>query len=151
MDDSLGVKLEDAVIPVIYVGFLQETTENHTASTLLLGKLFGKEDHAHEIVDFYVEHRSAVTTKIDEILKTQSRPNLYIEVGMMGASDFGNSFDNHYSCGGIAYLSDGQQLVFIAQTLFKLPHILIIDEPSSALELNRQFQLMEMIKNITEE
>lgn len=110
MDDSLGARLQDAGIPVIYVDFHQETIENHTASTLLMGKLFDKENRAQEIVDFYVEHRNAVTAKIDEILKNQSRPNLYIEVGMMGASDFGNSFDNHYSWGGIAYLSGGNSI-----------------------------------------
>jgi len=52
----------------------------------------------------------------------------------------------------ISALSGGQrQLVFIAQTLIKEPKILILDEPTSALDLNRQFRLMDFLKDITHE
>lgn len=110
VDDSVGPKLEAVGIPPVYVDFHQETVENHTASTLLLGKLFGRESRAQEIVDFYTEHRCAVEDRLEEILKTKPRPELYIEVGMMGPSDFGNSFDNSYSWGGIAYQSGGNSI-----------------------------------------
>ena len=105
LDESVGPRLEAAGIPVIYVDFHQETVENHTKSTLLLGTLFGKEERARELVDFYVEHRQAVTDKVGQLLQTKPRPSIYLEVGMMGPSEFGNSFDDHYSWGGIAYLS----------------------------------------------
>ena len=110
MDESVGPQLESVGSPVVYVDFHQVTVENHTASTLLLGKLFGREERAQEIVDFYTEHRNAVEEKLGELLKTEARPELYIEVGMMGPSDFGNSFDNHYSWGGIAYQSGGSSI-----------------------------------------
>ena len=110
LDESVGPRLEAAGIPVIYVDFHQETIENHTKSTLLLGKLFGKEERARELVDFYVAHRQAVTDRVEEILKTKPRPSVYLEVGMMGPSEFGNSFDNHYSWGGIAYLSGASSI-----------------------------------------
>ena len=110
LDDSIGPKLERAGIPVVYVDFHQETVENHTRSTRLLGKLFGKEQRAEELVEFYVSHREAVTTRVDELLQTQPRPTVYIEVGMMGPSEFGNSFDNSYSWGGIAYLSGASSI-----------------------------------------
>jgi iron complex transport system ATP-binding protein len=49
-------------------------------------------------------------------------------------------------------LSGGQrQLVFIAQTLVKEPKILILDEPTSSLDLSRQFKLMNMVQKITRE
>lgn len=110
VDESVKEKLSDVGIPVIYVDFHQETVENHTASTLLLGKLFDKEKRAQEIVDFYTSHRENVTHRIDAILKKQSRPNIYIEVGMMGPSEMGNSFNNQYSWGGIAYTSGANNI-----------------------------------------
>ena len=110
MDESLTAKLAAVDIPVIYVDFHQETVENHTASVLLLGKLFGKEERAREIADFYVSHREAISQRLEELLKTGQRPDLYIEVAMMGPSDFGNSFDNHYSWGGIAFQSGGNSI-----------------------------------------
>ena len=110
LDESVGPRLEAAGIPVIYVDFHQETIENHTKSTLLLGTLFGKEERAQELVDFYVDHRQAVTNRVEQLLKTRPRPSVYLEVGMMGPSEFGNSFDNHYSWGGIAYLSGASSI-----------------------------------------
>lgn len=52
----------------------------------------------------------------------------------------------------ISELSGGQQqLVFIGQTLIKNPKIILMDEPTSALDLNRQFYLMDLLKDITKE
>ena len=110
VDESLADRLNSVDIPVIYVDFHQETLENHTKSTLLLGKLFGREERAQEIVDFYTEHRNAIGTRIEKILQEQKRPELYIEVAMLGPSDFGNSFNNSYSWGGIAYQSGGNSI-----------------------------------------
>ena len=67
MDESLAAKLEAVGIPVIYVDFHQETLENHTASTQLLGKLFGREERARELVDFYTMHREAVSAAVGEL------------------------------------------------------------------------------------
>ena len=110
MDESAGPRLEAAGIPVIYVDFHRETVENHTASALLLGKLFGREERAAELVDFYTRHRQTVTERVEALLQTRERPDVYIEVAMMGPSEFGNSFDNSYSWGGICHLSGGSSI-----------------------------------------
>ena len=100
---EIQAKLEAAGIPVIYTDYHDETRENHIKTAEILGKLFGKEDRAKEMIDFYTEHRDKVESKVQELLKTKDRPSMYIEVGMGGPAEYGNSYSNDYMWGGIAY------------------------------------------------
>lgn len=57
---------------------------------------------------------------------------------------------DQFSQRGISELSGGQrQLVFIAQALVKNPELLVMDEPTSALDLNKQFHLLDFLKDET--
>ena len=57
---------------------------------------------------------------------------------------------DQFSKRGISELSGGQrQLVFIAQALVKNPELLVMDEPTSALDLNKQFHLLDFLREET--
>lgn len=58
----------------------------------------------------------------------------------------------HLSDCYISELSSGQrQMVSIAQALLKEPKVLLLDEPTSTLDLHHQIKTMEIIRNLTRE
>ena len=98
-------QLEQAGIPTIFIDYHAETIEKHTKSTLMLGKVLGKEERAQEIIDFYTEQVNTVYSRIEEIDKP--KPKVYVECGMNGPSEYGNTYGNYMwgalieKCGGI--------------------------------------------------
>ncbi len=72
-------KLAEAGIPVVFIDYHSETMENHVKSTLLLGKLLGKEKRAEEIVAFYKEQVEKVYSKLRNY--HGKKPKVYIEGG----------------------------------------------------------------------
>lgn len=110
VQESIQPKLEAAGIPVIYIDYHAETTENHTKSTELLGKLFGKESRAKELVDYYISHVTPVYDKVQKLLKTSERPKVYVECGSTGPTEYGNSYTNKYMWGGMIYNAGGTSI-----------------------------------------
>ncbi|EJO5346304.1 ABC transporter substrate-binding protein [Clostridium botulinum] len=84
-------KLNQAGIPVVFVNYHSQKTEDYTASTLLLGKVLGKEQRAKEVVAFYKNQVDKVYSKLKNIKKAE--PKVYIELGTKGGSStYGDSY-----------------------------------------------------------
>jgi iron complex transport system substrate-binding protein len=98
--------LKQAGIPIVYIDYLAETVENHSRSTRLLGKIFGKEERAEELVKFYVDNMNLITSRI----AGQRRPLVYIETGMEGPAIYGGTYSHNYSWGGMVAAAGGTSL-----------------------------------------
>jgi iron complex transport system substrate-binding protein len=110
LKEGLQEKIEKAGIPVIYMDYHAETMENHIASTKLLGKLFGKEDRAKEIVDWYKSHMDPLNEKIKTVVEKNGRPKVYIECAQKGRDEIGNSYGNNYMWGAMVYNVGGTSI-----------------------------------------
>ena len=95
-------KLDEAGVQTIYIDYHAENLEKHQKSIEAIGKALGKEDRAAEISKFYTDHVTKVLDRVKTINKP--KPTVYLEVGMKGSEEFGNSFSGNYSWGALATL-----------------------------------------------
>lgn len=95
-------KLDEAGVQTIYIDYHAENLEKHQKSIEAIGKALGKEERAAEISKFYTNHVTKVLDRVKTINKP--KPTVYLEVGMKGPEEFGNSFSGNYSWGALATL-----------------------------------------------
>lgn len=95
-------KLDEAGVQTIYIDYHAEQLDKHQKSIEAIGKALGKEKRAAEISQFYTDHVTKVLDRVKTIHKP--KPTVYIEVGMKGPEEFGNSFSGNYSWGALATL-----------------------------------------------
>ena len=95
-------KLDEAGVQTIYIDYHAENLEKHQKSIEAIGKALGKEERAVEISKFYTDHVTKVLDRVKTINKP--KPTVYLEVGMKGPEEFGNSFSGNYSWGALATL-----------------------------------------------
>ena len=96
-------KMDAAGIQTIYIAYHAEKLESHQKSIEAIGKALGKEERAAEINKFYTERVTRVLDRVSKINKP--KPTVYLEVGMNGPEEFGNSFSSNYSWGALATMA----------------------------------------------
>ncbi len=106
LGDTVG-KLEAAGIPVVVADYNAQTVEKHVASTLLIGKIVGREDRARELANGYA---AAVADVTDRVRKAGgNKPVVYVELGNKGADEYGNSYGSGM-WGGVVELAGGTNI-----------------------------------------
>lgn len=71
-------KLGKAGVPVVFIDFRRNATENTVPSLLLLGRLLGQEKRTAEFLDFYIQQMRKVTNVVDQI-SLEDKPLVFIE------------------------------------------------------------------------
>lgn len=107
IDGGYQDKFEAVDIPIIYIDFHAEVLEKHIQSMEIMGQMFGKEERAQELIDFYNSHVTPVYEKVEELLKTNERPVVHMEVGYKGPEGLPDSFASDYMWGKLVYLAGG--------------------------------------------
>lgn len=102
-ESDAKAKMDAAGIQTIYIDYHAEKLESHQKSIEAIGKALGKEERAAEINKFYTERVTRVLDRVSKINKP--KPTVYLEVGMNGPEEFGNSFSSNYSWGALATMA----------------------------------------------
>ena len=102
-ESDAKAKMDAAGIQTIYIDYHAEKLESHQKSIEAIGKALGKEERAAEINKFYTERVTRVLDRVSKINKP--KPTVYLEVGMNGPEEFGNSFSSNYSWGALSTMA----------------------------------------------
>ena len=94
--------LAKAGVPVVFIDFRQNPTENTVPSMLLMGRILAEEARAAEFIDFYVAQMRQVTNVVQG-LPGEDRPKVFVEnaagyepghcCGTFGPFNFGRFVD----------------------------------------------------------
>ena len=102
-ESDAKAKMDAAGIQTIYIDYHAEKLESHQKSIEAIGKALGREERAAEISKFYTDRVTRVLDRVSKINKP--KPTVYLEVGMNGPEEFGNSFSSNYSWGALATMA----------------------------------------------
>ncbi|MCC6175599.1 MAG: ABC transporter substrate-binding protein [Chloroflexi bacterium] len=75
-ESGLIDKLEKVGVPTVVVDFRQQPLENTVPSTLLLGRLMGKQEEAQRFVDYYLQQVNLVYSRIGGL--TEPAPTAFL-------------------------------------------------------------------------
>ena len=106
--------------------------------------MFDTEAHVIEIIDFLKEQASRLVVKMNKRIAKAKAIRLLEEVGIPEPATRFNQYPFEFS-GGM------RQRIVIAIALSADPDILICDEPTTALDVTIQAQILELINNIKKE
>lgn len=92
---------EKAGIKVAVLDYHAMKVENHTKSTMILGRLLGRETVAKEQCDAYASELEGVYKKIAALPDSAKHKKVYMELGNKGVGEYGNSYNKDVLWGAI--------------------------------------------------
>ena len=121
-----------------------ENLANSFANDIANAATFDAETHVIEIIDFLKEQASRLVVKMNKRIAKAKAIRLLEEVGIPEPATRFNQYPFEFS-GGM------RQRIVIAIALSANPDILICDEPTTALDVTIQAQILELINVIKKE
>jgi iron complex transport system substrate-binding protein len=100
-------RLEQAGVPVLFIDYYMNPLQNSTKSTLLLGKILGKEERAQAVVDFYNQQMNLIFARLENI--QTPKPKVYLECAYEGPAEYGTSYGD-LAWGSIIKKSGGNNI-----------------------------------------
>ncbi len=82
MKGSIGDAVESLGIPVVYVRL--ETPEDYTRDITMMGRIFGAEGRAREVVDYIDERVSFVTERVSRVPASERPTGLFVYYALQG-------------------------------------------------------------------
>ena len=106
-ETGLIEKLDKAGVPVVFIDFRRNPTENTVPSLLILGRILGEEENAAKFIDFYVSEMRKVTNVVDTI-PADERPMVVVENAAGWNPDFCCRSFGPYNYGRFVELAGGR-------------------------------------------
>ena len=106
-ETGLIEKLDKAGVPVVFIDFRRNPTENTVPSLLILGRILGEEANAAKFIDFYVSEMRKVTNVVDTI-PADERPMVVVENAAGWNPDFCCRSFGPYNYGRFVELAGGR-------------------------------------------
>ncbi|MEM7438211.1 MAG: ABC transporter substrate-binding protein [Pseudomonadota bacterium] len=106
-ETGLIEKLDKAGVPVVFIDFRRNATENTVPSLLILGRVLGEEANAARFIDFYIAEMKKVTNVVDQI-PADERPLVVVENAAGWQPDFCCWSFGPYNYGRFVELAGGR-------------------------------------------
>ena len=106
-ETGLIEKLDKVGVPVVFIDFRRNPTENTVPSLLILGRILGEEENAAKFIDFYVSEMRKVTNVVDTI-PADERPMVVVENAAGWNPDFCCRSFGPYNYGRFVELAGGR-------------------------------------------
>ncbi|MEM6890092.1 MAG: ABC transporter substrate-binding protein [Pseudomonadota bacterium] len=106
-ETGLIEKLDKAGVPVVFIDFRRNATENTVPSLLILGRILGEEAGAAKFIDFYIAEMRKVTNVVDTI-PAEDRPLVVVENAAGWQPDFCCWSFGRYNYGRFVELAGGK-------------------------------------------
>lgn len=105
-DTGLIEMLDKAGVPVVFIDFRRNATENTVPSQLILGRVLGEERKASEFIDFYMAEMRKVTNVVDT-MPADERPLVVMENAAGWNPEFCCNTYGSYNYGRLIELAGG--------------------------------------------